>query len=303
MKRSNRPCGSRAAPAQLFPAVIGLVVLLSHCGGIGPGEPMPPVLHGEGVPWDSSLITSWAAALAEQAGGYLPGPGAEIYTNPDKALGVVRPPAGSGVIPEYGFLGRIMTGKGNPIPDLTVFFYGKDGDKAPPLGACRTDTRGAYITLAFGRVVTDQEGSADFAVFENGIPDPATGRLFGELGRVGVASRLNPADDDFAFFPVTADNTEPVSSFEKIDPSLYRGLAGLHPGGTGTAFDLEELKDHPKVVSGTVDLSAVLYIRIADVTGDGSVDIIASGWLDDDNHVPPPAAYDSGVIYIWSARD
>jgi len=191
---------------------------------------MPPVLHGEGVLWNSPQIASWAVALADEAGGYRPGAGAELYNDPDKALG-----------PAYGVSTDVLV-----------------------LG------EGGQATLAFGQTVTDQEGSADFAVFENGILDPVTGRIFAELARVGVASRENAGDEDFAYFPAFTDNTEPVPSFGKIDPALYRGLAGRHPGGTGTAFDLQELKNNPKVLTGTVDLSCIRYIRILDVVGNGS---------------------------------
>jgi hypothetical protein len=61
-----------------------------------------------------------------------------------------------------------------------------------------------------------------------------------------------------------------VGPFESVDPTLYGGFAGVHPLGTGTAFDLAELRDVAQVVSDDVDLASVRYIRITDVLGDGN---------------------------------
>ena len=226
-------------------------------GGSGTTEPSAdpgPFLHGEGVHPESPAIIGWATGLGPEPapGGYQPGVGAEAYTDPERALG----PA-SGVSTDVLVLGD-----------------------------------GGRVTLTFASPIINAPEYADFAVYENGIADPNAGTVFAELAWVAVASRENATDGEFARFPATTTRTEPVGGYdtglEQIDPADYSGFAGIHPAGTGTAFDLEELADHPRVADGTVDLSAIRYIRIIDVIGDGSQ-------MDDSD--PPRPIYDPYPTY------
>ncbi|TVR66888.1 MAG: PEP-CTERM sorting domain-containing protein [Spirochaetaceae bacterium] len=214
-----------------------------------PGDP-GPFLHGEGVHRGSPAIIGWATGLG--SGGYEPGVGAEAYTDPERALG----PA-SGVSTDVLVLGD-----------------------------------GGQVTLTFAAPIVNAPGYADFAVYENGIADPNAGTVFAELGWVAVASRENATDQEFARFPATTTRTEPVGGYdtglEQIDPDQYSGFAGIHPAGTGTAFDLQELAGHDLVMDGVVDLSAIRYVRIIDVIGDGSQ-------LDDSD--PPQPIYDPYPTY------
>lgn len=127
--------------------------------------------------------------------------------------------------------------------------------------------KGGRITLDMGSSFSDSAG-ADFAVWENGISG-RDGTLFAELAYVEVSSD----GVTFARFSVEDRQSEPVGGFDTtfgyIDPARYSGFAGLYPVGVGTAFDLNTLKDDPAVVSGTVDLAAIRYVRIIDVIGDG----------------------------------
>ena len=122
--------------------------------------------------------------------------------------------------------------------------------------------RGGRITLDLGRAVADGEG-ADIAIWENGILGGDL--LFGELAFIEASSN----GTDFARFPTTTERRDAVGPFESFNPADYAGFAGLHPAGTGTAFDLSRLENDPLVTSGAVDLSAVRYVRIVDIIGDG----------------------------------
>ncbi|MCR9097283.1 MAG: PEP-CTERM sorting domain-containing protein [bacterium] len=122
---------------------------------------------------------------------------------------------------------------------------------------------GGSITLEFDILLRNDAG-ADFAVWENGFE--SGGGLFAELGFVDVSSDgLN-----FARFASESLTPAPVGPFSAIDPTDVRDLAGRHAAGTGTGFDLEELLADPLVIGGVVDLSAIRFVRITDVVGDGS---------------------------------
>jgi len=224
--------------------------------------PVPTYAHGDGVPLNSRGIAGWAKGLGP--GGYERGPGAEAYTNPDRAIG----PA-SGIATDVVVLGQ-----------------------------------GGSIVLDMGTPFGDTPG-ADFAVWENGI---AVGNLvFLELGRVAVSS--NGAD--FATFPVTARRDTAVRPGEAVDPGLYDGFAGVHPVGTGIAFDLSKLSQTEEVTQGWVDLSKIQYVRITDVVGGkyGENEMVVAAEFDDQD--PPHPIYDpfptigtagfdlDGVAVLW----
>ncbi len=113
--------------------------------------------------------------------------------------------------------------------------------------------RGGSITLSFDEPIMDTDGT-DFAVWENGIPGSGNS-LFAELAFVEVSM----TGETWVRFPTRTFRDTPVGPYEPIEPSDYEGFAGLHPAGTGTAFDLRE-----------VDLPEARYIRIIDVVGDGN---------------------------------
>lgn len=122
---------------------------------------------------------------------------------------------------------------------------------------------GGSVTLDMGRFIPYGQG-AGFAVFENGFE--TAGGLFAELAYVEVSSD----GEHFARFPVATTRTTPVGEYEAVDPAQYSGFAGLHPAGTGTAFDLTELANHEAVTGGSVNLNQIRYIRIVDVIGSGT---------------------------------
>jgi len=119
---------------------------------------------------------------------------------------------------------------------------------------------GGRVTLTFDPPVSNGDGW-DFAVFENGFEDS-----FLELAYVEVSSDGNI----FVRFDNASLTPDPVPSFGTLDPTNIDGLAGKYRQAYGAPFDLEELSGKPEVVQGDVDLSAIVYIRIVDVVGDGT---------------------------------
>lgn len=112
------------------------------------------------------------------------------------------------------------------------------------------------ITLTFGGAIVNGPG-ADFAVFENSFSD-----TFLELAWVEVSSD----GAHFFRFPGFSLTANPVNAFGTIDPTNLDGFAGKYRGGYGTPYDLDRLKSVPGL-----DVDDVRYVRIVDITGDGSV--------------------------------
>lgn len=114
---------------------------------------------------------------------------------------------------------------------------------------------GGQITLTFADPIANGAGY-DFAVFENSFSD-----TFLELAKVEVSS------DGLNFFGFDSYSLtpDPVGPFGTIDPTDIDGLAGKYRQGWGTPFDLDMLSG----LAG-LDLSAVSYVRILDVVGDGN---------------------------------
>ncbi len=125
------------------------------------------------------------------------------------------------------------------------------------------------ITLTFSTPVRNGVGG-DLAVFENAFS--FSGLWFAELAYVEVSTD----GVHFARFPSVSLNTEGDlntdfgRSFALLDPTNTHHLAGIHPQGVGTLFDLDALLDDPLVIGGLLDLASVGLVRIVDVPGDGS---------------------------------
>ncbi len=136
------------------------------------------------------------------------------------------------------------------------------------------------ITVQFSATIFDGPG-ADFAVFENAgtfFTDPY---VFAELAYVEVSSN----GTDFVRFASTSLNIEPDAngeldpdelavpfgrSFAGADTTNIDNLAGIHPAGIGTPFDLSELTSDADVLSGLVDLNSIQYVRLVDIPGNGA---------------------------------
>lgn len=158
----------------------------------------------------------------------------------------------------------------NPLTGLTSL-----GDLSNPLTTTGSATVGLIgvnapgsITLSFANPIYDGPG-ADFAVFENGFTG-ANNTLFAEFAFVEVSSD----GVHFARFASISDNTAPTSgsgAFAYYDMTNVHNLAGKHAANWGTPFDLNELADHNLVIDGFLDLASILYVRLVDVVGSGSI--------------------------------
>jgi hypothetical protein len=151
-----------------------------------------------------------------------------------------------------------------------------------------------FITLAFGdpcdptdEAMIRNRNGYDFVVFENGLISQMTtlggsfaGQILAELAYVEVSSNGR----DFVRFPSVSLTPGPVGPYGTIEAGHVYNLAGKHPNAngicTGTPFDLEELADHPDVISGLVDLDAIRYVRIVDVPGSGDFFDNATQFID-----------------------
>ncbi len=121
--------------------------------------------------------------------------------------------------------------------------------------------RGGSVTLSFDRPIGNGPGY-DFAIFENAIrTSAAADGWFLELGWVEVSSD----GVNYVRFPNHSLTNTSIGGFGSIDPTDVDGLAGKYEAGFGTPFDLDTLAQ-----AAFLDLSAVRYVRIIDVVGDGS---------------------------------
>jgi len=134
------------------------------------------------------------------------------------------------------------------------------------------------ITVRLAEPIQNLSG-ADFATFENAMVAQYSaggginaGLMGAELGYVEVSTD----GTHFVRFPSEFLNPAPGGSqaYLSQDVSNIYNLAGKHANGYvaswGTPFDLSDLSEAPLVLSGTVDLNDIRYIRIVDIPGDGS---------------------------------
>jgi hypothetical protein len=132
---------------------------------------------------------------------------------------------------------------------------------------------GGSLTLGFDVVITDGPG-ADLLIAENPFLTGGIGESFAETMFVEVASN----GSDFARVPSRYGGPDvSPGPFGVAQIGWYAGLAGAMPvragaadpqdvvGAGGDAIDLADLRDHPLVVAGRVDLTAITQVRLVDV--------------------------------------
>ncbi len=170
--------------------------------------------------------------------------------------------AGGGVFNPANALGRPEGGVGGG-GSVLVHSLGIDG----------------YLTLGLGTNLVDGPG-ADLIVAENPFAI-SVGQVYAELMFVEVSSNGH----DFARFPSRFFGGD-GSSFAINTPGFVSGLAGQTPvfasasgvdpqdvvEAGGDAFDLADLRSHPLVVSGAVNLRAITQVRLVDVVSTQSLD-------------------------------
>ena len=219
------------------------------------------------------IFKGWATAIAD----YEPAPGVDaLWTNPGSALG---PAAGDKLdIVSLGDLSRQQIDDG---------------------------LQPGRIMLSFDEPIRQQAGY-EFVVFENGFTSDVSlatgsvaGQMFTELGYVEVSSN----GVDFARFPSVSLTPGPVGSYGTIEISNVYNLAGKHPNGTGTPFDLQEIAGEPDVVTGLVDINDIRYVRIVDIPGSGdfydqaAVHIDPAGGADRNYYSDNHPIYDAWVTF------
>ena len=127
-------------------------------------------------------------------------------------------------------------GVGNPFPVVSL------GD-------------GGSATLTFDEPLADGAGP-DFAVFENSFNG-----TFLELAHVEVSS---DGVNYFRFPSISlTQSTTQIPDYGTLDPSNIHNLAGRAPGGSGTPFDLAELRRHHPAL----DVDRITHVRVVDVVG------------------------------------
>ena len=216
-------------------AVLGMGV--GQAVASGPYAPGPGQAGSDAVAAGSAAIRSWATGVATFLPGFQrKGSASTATANYGSAASVLGPTGVTGTDGDYPTPGSGGT-PGAPVLSL--------GD-------------GGSLTLTFARPITDGAG-ADFAVFENGFASGAL--VFAELAFVEVSSN----GSDFFRFPAvscTATGVQ-VGAYGAVDPKNLRNLAGKHPAGWGTPFDLAELA----AVSPLLDVRRVTHVRLVDVVG------------------------------------
>ncbi len=147
---------------------------------------------------------------------------------------------------------------------------------------------GGALTFTFDAPIEDYPG-LDLAVFENGFS-----AAFLELAYVEVSSDGR----NFARFPSLSLQTEAVAAYGTLDASELTGVAGRYAGGFGTGFDLACLADDDAVITDRVDLTAIKFVRVVDIVGDGlALDSLGRA-LYDPTPTFGPAGFDVEAIAV-----
>jgi hypothetical protein len=128
---------------------------------------------------------------------------------------------------------------------------GDDGDPYPVVSL----GDGGSATVAFASPIADVPGP-DFAVFEN-----AFNSTFLELAHVEASSD----GVNFFRFPSISltQTTTQIPGFGALNGTHLHNLAGKAPGGSGTPFDLAQLRKHHPAL----DIHRITHVRIIDVVG------------------------------------
>ncbi len=144
---------------------------------------------------------------------------------------------------------------------------------------------GGQITLGFDVLIANGPG-ADFIVSENPFTYPTVEMSFAEMMFVEVSSN----GLDFARFPNAYTGPQvDHGAFGTVWVGSYAGMAGQTPVRAGSvnfpnadhqdvveaggdAFDLQDLSDHPLVLSGKVQVNAITQLRLVDVVSGQSSD-------------------------------
>jgi hypothetical protein len=217
------------------------------------------------------LFRGWATGYRDYRPSGLVNP---QWTNPQKALG---PATGNPFdIVSLGDLSETELAAG-ALPGRITLTFGDPNDPSDP------------------RHIRNGKGS-DFAVFENAILSQVStgggsiaGRMMAELAFVEVSTN----GMDFARIQSISRTSARVGPYGTIDVTDVFNLAGKHPNADGvcmgTPFDLDDLRDHPLVAAGRVDLNDIRFVRLVDIPGSGA-------FADAPAAFPDPATWDPNSL-------
>ena len=120
---------------------------------------------------------------------------------------------------------------------------------------------GGSVILQFDKPICNKQG-ADFAVFENAMfaPPNQTEKAFVELAFVEVSSD----GVHYERFPAISNQqyASQIGTYEAVDWTLFRNLAGVYPVFYGYPFDLDDIEENEYV-----DKNNIRYVKIIDVVG------------------------------------
>ncbi len=240
-----------AGGAAGFPAATP-IDRFSWSSGSGLSSPYRAIAPGS---WDALVFSDGSTPPATlPPGPYPPGPGSP---------GSDAVPASDPRIVNWAATATVVRGPVDiNFPAGARASFGSAADATGPSTATAEDPfdvvslgDGGSATLTFDPPFGDIPGP-DFAVFENGFSGG-----FLELAHVEVSS------DGVRFFRFPSVSLTPtdrqVDSFEAIDPTRIHNLAGKHPAGFGTPFDLAELRHH----APALDIERITHVRVIDVVG------------------------------------
>ena len=152
--------------------------------------------------------------------------------------------------------------------------------------------RGGNITMTFDTAVKNGEGN-DFAIFENSFSDTFLELAYVEVSTDGI---------NFVGFDNDSMTLEPVTGFGTIDPTDITGFAGKYRQGYGTPFDLQDLAGRQEVLDDSVNLANINYIRLIDITGDGTCFDTSGDVIFDPYPTTGSAGFDLDAIGVINER-
>ena len=202
----------------------------------GPYPPGPGLPGSDAIAADHPGIRSWANGVAS----FFPGP--------------QRKGSASSTTANYGSLASIL---GPTSVTGTDADYPPASSSGTPAAPVLSLGDGGSVTVTFPRPIRNGQGP-DFAVFENGFSTGSA--VFAELAFVEVSSN----GSNFVRFPAVSltPTTLQNGAYSTIDPTNLRNLAGKHPAGWGTPFDLADLTP-----SASLDPNRITHVRLVDVVG------------------------------------
>ncbi len=141
------------------------------------------------------------------------------------------------------------------------------------------------VVIELGDPAANGPGT-DLIIYEN--PFLAIGGADSETWVEALKVEVSSNSEDWAGFDNSYLGTAgPFGLFQPIPMHWFRGFAGVSPVaahpvlgvdpadivlGGGDVFDLQDLVDHPNVVSQLVDLEDIRYVRLTDIQGGVSTD-------------------------------